>query len=283
MARRNQSKREKRRRQQRQRTARPTETARTAAPAAVPATAPTAAFPDPRLWTVEVIASGGVPVTEPTFIFPVDRLRLNDGHVLALHAVAVPAFYLLTAKELRDRGEPERLKTMETIRPSPSDTGSDMDVSDDSLATDALGRLASAVILSVAAIEAYANEAIDRLDPAATVTIERRGDQVEVPQSELVRRLSLDEKLDLVAPLVSGRASIKGTRPWELFKKLNELRGEVVHVKARGRTDDPDIPSALGRLLLGEGSSCIEDAAAVINACDPGWLPEPARRALGIG
>jgi hypothetical protein len=242
-----------------------------------------AADPDPRLLTVEVTAIGGVPVAEPTFIYPVDRLRLGDEKVLAFHAPSVPAFYLMTAKDLRDQGEAERTKVMNTIRPAAErNDWADMDVSDDSLAMDALGKLASAVILSMAAVEAYANEAIDRLDAEATVTIQRNGDQVEVAKPELVRRLRLDEKLDLVAPIVSGGASIKGTQPWELFKKLNELRGEVVHVKARGRTDDPDVPSALGRLMLGEGSNCVEDAAAVITAADRGWLPEAARRALGF-
>ncbi len=245
-------------------------------------TVPEPAFPDPRLLTVEVTAIGGVPVAEPTFIYPVDRLRLADRKVLAFHAPSVPAFYLLTARALRDEGESERKRVMETIRPATErNDWAEMDVSDDSLAMDALGKLASAVILSMAAVEAYANEAIDRLDAADTVTIERRGDQLEVPQPELVRRLGLDEKLDLVAPRVSGHPSIKGTRPWELFKKLNELRGEVVHLKARGRTDDPDVPSVLGRLLLGEGSNCVEDAVIVITACDPSWLPEAARRALG--
>jgi hypothetical protein len=244
---------------------------------------PEPAFPDPRLLTVEVTAIGGVPVAEPTFIYPVDRRRLDDQKVLAFHAPSVPAFYLMTAKELRDQGEPERTKVMETIKPSPErNDWAEMDVSDDSLAMDALGKLASAVILSMAAVEAYANEAIDRLDAAETVTIERRGEQIDVAQPELVRRLGLDEKLDLVAPKVSGHPSIKGTQPWEIFKKLNELRGEVVHVKARGRTDDPDVPSVLGRLLLGEGSKCVEDATTVITACDPGWLPEAARQALGL-
>src|SRR5690242_13807468 len=98
----------------------------------------------------------------------------------------------------------------------------------------------------------------------------------------MVRRLSLDEKPDQVAPIASGRASIKRTKAWEQFKSLNELRGEVVHVKARGRTDDPDIPSALGRLIVGEGATCIEDAAAMIQACEPNWLPVSSRRALGI-
>ncbi len=272
MGRKNQSKREKRQRQQRRRTElRGAEIT------------PAAAGPDPRLWTREVTAMDGVPVTEPTFVHPVDRLRMDDGKVLAFHATSVPAFYLLTARGLRDQGEQERQTVMATIKPSPlPDDHSDLDISDDSLAMDALGKLASAVILSAAAIEAYANEAIDRLDPAATVTIKRRNKQSEVPQADLVRRLRLDEKLDLVAPLVSGQASIKGTRPWELFKKLNELRGDVVHVKARGRTNDPDIPSVLGRLLLGEGSHCIEDAVTIINAVDPACLPVAAREALGL-
>jgi hypothetical protein len=74
----------------------------------------------------------------------------------------------------------------------------------------------------------------------------------------MVRRLSLEEKLDLVVPKVAG-ASIKGREPWPGFKRLNELRGEVVHYKPRGKTDDPDIESALGRLLTGEGLSCVED------------------------
>lgn len=224
-----------------------------------------------------------MPIGEPGFIALVDRLRLPDGNVLAFHAAAVPAFYLLTAEDLRDRGERERERVMARIRPSSEmNDWSDLDVTGDSLAMDALGKIASAVILSVCAVEAYANEAIDRVDPAATVTIERRGESTEVAQPDMVRRLRLDEKLDLVAPIVSGRPSIKGTRPWELFKRLNELRGEIVHVKARGRTADPDIPSALGRLIVGEGATCIEDAAAAIDACEPGWLPQTSRQALGL-
>jgi hypothetical protein len=98
----------------------------------------------------------------------------------------------------------------------------------------------------------------------------------------MVRRLSLEEKLDLVVPKVAGVASIKGREPWPRFKKLNELRGELVHYKPRGKTDDPDIKSALGRLLSGEGSSCVADAAAVITAYEATVLPEATRQALGI-
>lgn len=266
MSRRNESRRAKQRRHQRQKRESRKE----------------AVGPDPRLITVEVTAIGGVPVKEPTFIYPVDRLRLPNKKVLAFHAPSIPAFYLLTAKELRDSGEQERQKVMATLKSSLArDEFNDLDVADDSLAMDALGKLASAVVLSAAAIEAYANEAIDRLDSTATVNVKRRGADKEVAQPEMVREFRLEEKLDLVAPLASGQPSIKGTRPWETFRKLNELRGEVVHVKARGRTDDPDVPSVLGRLLTGEGSRCIEDAASVIVACDPAWLPKATQKALG--
>lgn len=210
-------------------------------------------FPDPRLWTTEVRDLGGKPVTEPTFIFPVDRLRLDDGRVLAFHAPTMPGFFLVTAKELRDEGERERQEVLASLRPATErEDWADVNVSDDSLALDALGKLASAVILSAAAIEAYANEAVDRLPEGETLERRRRRGETEtIRKEEAIRRLTLDEKLDLVLPKLTGVATIKGREPWPRFVRLNELRGEVVHYKPRGKTDDPDIASALGRLLSG--------------------------------
>jgi hypothetical protein len=226
---------------------------------------------------------GGVPVAEPTFIFPVDRLRLPDQRVLAFHAPTMPGFSLLTAKGLLDQGEAEREKVLATISVPPERLEyADVNVSDDSVALDALGKIASAVVLSAAAIEAYANECVDRLNDGETIERRRNGQTQTIPKEEMVRRLSLEEKLDLVVPKVAGVASMKGREPWPRFKRLNELRGEVVHYKPRGRTDDPDIKSALGRLLMGEGSSCVADAAAVIMAYEPTVLPEATREALGV-
>ena len=240
-------------------------------------------FPDPRLWTTEVKATGGVPVSEPTFIFPVDRLRLDDGRVLAFHVATMPGFFLITAKGHRDEGELELQEVLASIREATDrEDWADVNVSDDSLALDALGKLFSAVILSAAAVEAYANEAVDRL-PDGTMIERRRGKETQqIPKEEAIRRLGLDEKLHLVLPLVTGIDSIKGTRAWEAFVRLNELRGEVVHYKPRGKTDDPDIASALGRLLKGEASTCVEDAASIILAYEANALPESTKRALGL-
>lgn len=240
-------------------------------------------FPDPRLLTFEVQAVGGAPVSEPTFIFPVDRLRLPDQRVLAFHAPTMPGFFLLTAKSLLDQGEAEREKVLATITVPPDRVDyADVNVSDDSVALDALGKIASAVVLAAAAVEVYANECVDRLNDGETVERRRNGQTQTISKDEMIRRLSLEEKLDLVVPKVAGVVSIKGREPWPRFKRLNELRGEVVHYKPRGQTDDPDVRSALGRLLMSEGASCVSDAAAVIVSYEPTVLPESTRRALGV-
>lgn len=238
-------------------------------------------FPDPRLFAVPVEAVGGVPVAEATYIFPVDRLRLDDNRVLAFHLPNMPAFYLVTAKALRDNGERERQETLATVRPATERTEwADVNVADHSLAMDALGKLASAVVLAAAAVEAYANDAIERLDEAETVEVERRGEQVQIPQAEMVRKLRLEEKLDLAVPKATGRPSFKAREPWPRFRKLSRLRDEVVHLKPRGQTDDPDVETAMSRLFLGEGSTCVEDGAAVILACEPDALSDATKAAI---
>jgi hypothetical protein len=243
------------------------------------------AFPDPRLWTTEVHQLDGKPLAEPTFIFPVDRLRLPDGQVLALHAATMPGFFLVTAKQFRDQGERERQEVLATITPvTEREDWADVNASDDSLVLDALGNLVTAVFFSAAAVEAYANEAVDRMPDGDTIERRRSGGLIQtIPKDEVIRRLSLDEKLDLVLPKVTGVATIKGREPWPRFQRLNELRGEVVHYKPRGKTDDPDIASALGRVLTGEASTCVEDAAAVILSYEPNALPEATKHALGLG
>jgi hypothetical protein len=72
------------------------------------------------------------------------------------------------------------------------------------------------------------------------------------------------------------------TASGEKFRKLTKLRDEVVHTKGARRPEDPDNPGVFGRLLLGEGSRCVEDAAEVIIACEPTRLPDGTRKVLGV-
>jgi hypothetical protein len=233
---------------------------------------------------VHVTHQNGVPVTQETIFVGLTPLRLPDGNVLLHQTPLSAAFYLVTANELRNRGERERQVALRRAGPETSDFG-DLHVPDRHAGKlmDGLWRLCSAVVLSAAAVEAYANEAIDRLDESATIIVERREGKLEIAMSDMERRLRLEEKLDLAVPLATGRPSIKGrSEIWTRFRRLSDLRNEVVHLKERGRTNDPDMPGIFGRLVLGEGATCIEDAAAVIDACEPTWLPDATRRELSL-
>lgn len=99
-------------------------------------------------------------------------------------------------------------------------------------------------------------------------------------KSDMVRRLNLEEKLTRAVPLLPDGANIKGTRPWERYLHLKRLRDELVHVKERGYSPDPDEPTAYDRLLLGHGDDCVEDAVSVAAGARPTFLPDHVLAAL---
>ena len=217
---------------------------------------------------------------EPTFVVVVEPVRLDGGSVLHIQAPHVPPFYLLTAKSYRDKAEPLRLRTITSTRAEPDGS---LRPHDAKAAFDAIEGLTIAVILSAAAIEAHANDMIRRLDDEATIEAERRGKPVIYDRSSMERGLSLEEKLTLVGPLLTGTVSIKGTTAWEAFRRVVPLRNDLLHVKSPAVAEnDPDNPSPYGRLLLGAGSTAPEDAARVIHAVEPGWIPKEVATQLGI-
>jgi len=229
--------------------------------------------PDPRIIAAQI--------TEP-FVGPSGRmhdagawatvispLRLADDRVVMFPGAQVTALYLTQARS--------------GLRPDQSDRGDTYRAAGlEGTALDAVAYLAAAVLLAFASIEEFCNSSISHPEAPAVLAVERYGDRVAIPADEYARRLSTAEKLDLVVPAVSGRPSIKGTGAWEKFVRLRRLRDDLVHVKHRGYSADPDDPSALGRLLRGDGSGCVEDAVTVIRAALPGWLTERALRQLSL-
>ncbi|MEX2210603.1 MAG: hypothetical protein WD689_02405 [Gaiellaceae bacterium] len=230
---------------------------------------------------VEATAMGGVPFDEPHIITVIEPIRLASGDDLYFQSPFVAPFYLLKAKELRDRAEPRRVRVLAnttrtddgTLRPNHPST-----------AFDVLEDLALAVILAVAAIEAHANDMIGRLPEDAMVEIPTRVAGTTVP---LMRNkagmdwLPLSDKLSRACPLLHGSESIKGTVAWQKYKGLSRIRNKLLHQR-REAVNDPLKPSAFGRLLLGEGSSAPEDAAKVIEALELDWLPDQVRAELGL-
>jgi hypothetical protein len=222
--------------------------------------------PDPR----QIAAA----VSDDTFVFAVSPVRI-DGRIVFYYSPAVVDFYLLEAKRLSGVGEKKRKRALSTLRKE--DDGS-FRPKNPSAVLDAVADVTTAVFLSVSAIEAFANIMIEDL-PGDT-KIYRGGGKALVVHSEMVRRLTLSEKLDLAVPLATCRPSAKGTQPWERFIRLYRLRNELTHVKDGGYSKEPDSPSGFGRLVRGDGRTCVDDAVAIIEACDPEW-PSAAVKGRG--
>jgi hypothetical protein len=139
---------------------------------------------------------------------------------------------------------------------------------------DCVSDLVVAVLYAFAAVESLANHSIDQLDETGVINIEfKKSEPTHVLKADMVRRLNLEEKLTRAVPLLPDGANIKGTRPWERYLHLKRLRDELVHVKERGYSSDPDEPTAYDRLLLGHGDDCVEDALSVVAGARPTFLP----------
>jgi hypothetical protein len=211
----------------------------------------------------------------------IEPVRLPSGDELYFQSPFIVPFYLLKAKTLRDGAEPKRIRALGETRREADGTLRPLDPSG---AFDALEDLALSVILAAAAIEAHANDMIGRLPDDAMVEVPTRvaGKTILVMRNKAAMdRLRLGEKLTRAVPLLNGRPSIKGTTAWQVYRRLIRIRNELLHQK-RVAVNNPLKPSAFGRLMLGEGSSAPEDAAAVIEALEPGWVPEHVRPELGL-
>lgn len=147
---------------------------------------------------------------------------------------------------------------------------------------DCLSDLVGAVLHAFTAIESLANHSIDQLPDDAAVSVHRSKGEVSIPRDEMVRGLSISEKLELAVPMLGYGQNAKGTAAWERFVHLRRLRDDLVHVKGRGYSTDPDEPSAYGMLMLGAGDDCIEEATVLVLEARPGFLPKHVLAALGV-
>ncbi len=94
-----------------------------------------------------------------------------------------------------------------------------------------LENLIACVVFSHTAIEAFANESI----PDDYKFEKMRGDKrcVEIySKDQIERNLSLDTKLDEILPTLFAVQSPKGTKLWENYAWLKEIRDRFVHLKS---------------------------------------------------
>lgn len=212
-----------------------------------------------------------------TWVVVVSPVQMDDGTMLNWHPPQPVAFSLCEAKRLSDRAVPRRRQIMGNLKARQNDSYGPQN---SRAVLDVVSDLWSAVLHSFAAIEAIANDSIDRLPDDAVVTIGKKDRTRDVPKAEMVRTLNLDEKLSLAVPMLDIGEAIKGTRPWERYLHLKGLRDDLVHVKERGVDPDPEVRTAFDRLLLGDADTCARDAYDIVQAARPGFLAEHAAEYL---
>lgn len=229
---------------------------------------------DPRLITTRAIKVGGEDLPPGHWVTVVSPVNLPDGRRLMWHPPQAVAFNLVQAKTHQDRGSSLRRSILGnlTVRDGggymPQNSGKVMDC---------IGDLSAAVLFAFTGVESLANHAIEMLPE--DFLLERKGRSIR--RDELAQTLGIDDKLKLVMPEVEGGKHIAGdARIWERYKALKFLRDELLHVKRRGYSPDPDEPSEYDRLMLGEADHCVEDAVAVIEGAWPGFLPDYVQSAL---
>lgn len=237
---------------------------------------------DPRLVAARVDGkvSGPIDVKPGDWIVAVSPVRMDDGRVVHFHPPQPVTFNLIEAKRHLDRGARKRRSIMGNLRKVDANGG--FRPSNSHAVLDCLSDLTSAVLHSFTAIECLANHSIEQLDDTAEVRIERHGVEVTIPRDEMIRRLSTEEKLDHAVPLLPHGHTTKGTAERERFYHLKRLRDDLVHVKARGYSSDPDDPSAYGKLMLGAGDECVQEAIGLALKARPDVFPAHVRAALDI-
>lgn len=202
----------------------------------------------------------------------------REGNVFFYHPPQPIFFNLIEAKRHRDRGVSQRRAIMGNLR---VDKHGRLMAGKSKAVMDCLSELVGAVLHAFTAIESFANHSIEQLADDAAIVVSRGDEQVTVERDEMVRRLSINDKLDRALPLHEDGKSPKGFTAWERYVHLKRLRDDLVHVKARGYSTDPKEPSAYSKLLLGAGDDCVEDAVALIEFGRPGFLDERVLTALG--
>lgn len=234
-----------------------------------------------RSIVVDATGMGGVEFDEPHIMVVIEPIQMPSGDHVYFQTPFVVPFYLLKAKALRDAAEPKRKRALKNLTREQDGT---FRPNDAFAVLDALEDLSLSVILSAAAIEAHANDMIGRLPDHAMVEIPTRvgGERIAVMRDKAAMDwLPISDKIARATPLLHGTESIKGTVAWQKYRKLFRVRDRLMHQR-REAHNDPSKPSAFGQLLLGELSSAPEDAASIIEAMEPGWMPKEARKELGL-
>jgi len=119
------------------------------------------------------------------------------------------------------------------------------------------------VVFAFSALESFANQALP-LD--FELRLPRQDKRcTELFSKAQAERLSLDVKLDIALPQVFGVQSPKGTKIWQDYVELKNLRDRIIHLKsADTKSSGPETDSVWGDLLRARESDHSKRTATII-------------------
>jgi hypothetical protein len=112
---------------------------------------------------------------------------------------------------------------------------------------DYLELIMASLVFAYTALESFANEQIPE---AHVYHVREKHFTRSYDRGQIERSISLDIKLATILPEVLSVSSPKGTSLWQDYKRLNELRDRIIHMKVNDRScREPDPKSVWGELL----------------------------------
>ena len=178
----------------------------------------------------------GTPVSKSTFVRHNDReLKIGDP--------SGPALFL----DLSHKAFTEALRIHPFLVAAPSPKNVDPSRS----TYDYLENIISSVLFSFTALEAWANEEIP--EDYRHEQQRRTGIFVLLAKPSIERRVDLNEKLATILPQVKNVPSPKGTKVWQQYVTLKNMRDRIVHLKSADRrtSNDRDLfPDSIWSKLL---------------------------------
>lgn len=119
------------------------------------------------------------------------------------------------------------------------------------------------------ALEAFANECIPD-SYQHTFVYEKSGEVKTYGREEIERYVNLDEKLHTHLPRILDTTSPKGTKVWEPYRKLKQLRDRIIHLKAVDRNaSGPEEETVWGDLLRSHSVPYCNHAHALMGHYKP--------------
>jgi hypothetical protein len=214
------------------------------------------ASPDWRIRAVTHLAAD-VPAAYPggpshkagALVVQATAARDVRGNNIGFTTPSAVALALNLAMRASDQAQLRRAEVRESVAVSPFGSGTSVTHETTAALYDYFEHCMTALTFSFQALEAYCNEVISDKVTAQYLFKNRRGTR-SFTASEVERCLSTEEKLGVVLPDLLDIPTPKGTRMWQDFARLKELRDATVHIKSRDSVPRVMKPSDLDEATL---------------------------------